>query len=572
LRIDQNIALGVADAQHFLLSNQSRDRVVEQQGLGGPVDLVQDRSGGILAPGQTRIATVAGVQYAVVANSGANSVLVYPLINGMPDVTRRQTYFVGADPVGITVADVNGDRVPDVVVADYGSNDVTVLLGQAGAAGWSLTPGPRLQTGGIGPVSTAVEDVNGDGLPDILVSNQVSGTVALLPGVGGGFFNDQNPLVRAAGALPGTLLGTGSGVVAVNAGSNDLTFFPDFMASTSFSFASGGLTPEAAVALDRLGGGTIDTLVVANNGDGVLALFVAEGNTFVLKADLNAGDGLHPTDLALAAVQENSIDVYLTAAGLEAVLRFSFEFGVPTPPGSNPPDQAPRPVFVLLVRFDEGGLDVIATVVIGVVADAESFATASSALDSKAAASLEIIAKLLGDPGVDDAGNVALLDAPGASGVHNFIDGTDEGLQRSRRDLQQRLDQPTSPPHRLPQSKLNELGISIPEAFVIASQPEVTPLPEDIIAAAHACSPVQSDGEDAGHDVLPAVDAQAEAFDGELLAWPPQEIESQSWAPARASDLAGSLAQSCVAALIAAGWAEPLDPHSRKIYLRQAAL
>jgi hypothetical protein len=213
LRIDQNIALGVADAQHFLLSNQSRDRVVEQQGLGGPVHLVQDRSGGILAPGQTRIATVAGVQYAVVANSGANSVLVYPLINGIPDVTRRQTYFVGADPVAITVVDVNGDRVPDVVVADYGSNDVTVLLGQAGAAGWSLTPGPRLQTGGIGPVSTVVEDVNGDGLPDILVSNQVSGTVALLPGVGGGFFNDQNPLIRAAGDLPGTLLGTGNGVV-----------------------------------------------------------------------------------------------------------------------------------------------------------------------------------------------------------------------------------------------------------------------------------------------------------------------------------------------------------------------
>src|SRR5262249_11138859 len=133
-----------------------------------------------------------GLPDLIVANSGSNTVLVYRgLAPGQFGPAQR--FFAGTNPVGITVADLNGDQVPDLVIANAGSNDVSVLLGQGTGAGWTMTYGPRVNTGGQGPTATVVQDVTGDGIPDIVVSNTLSNDVAVLPSVGGGFFNDQSP-------------------------------------------------------------------------------------------------------------------------------------------------------------------------------------------------------------------------------------------------------------------------------------------------------------------------------------------------------------------------------------------
>ena len=66
----------------------------------------------------------------IVANSGSNNVLIYPgLGNGLlgPAVNDGNGYFVGTNPVGITVANLTG-ALPDLVVADEGSNQVSILL------------------------------------------------------------------------------------------------------------------------------------------------------------------------------------------------------------------------------------------------------------------------------------------------------------------------------------------------------------------------------------------------------------------------------------------------------------
>src|SRR5262249_58176017 len=112
---------------------------------------------------------------------GANKVLVY-LGTGNGEFGPAQPFFAGTNPASITIADLNGDGLPDLVVANEGSNDVTVLLG-VGGDGWTLTPGPRLRAG-MGPVATTVHDVTGDAIPDILVSNSPSNTISLLPRLG----------------------------------------------------------------------------------------------------------------------------------------------------------------------------------------------------------------------------------------------------------------------------------------------------------------------------------------------------------------------------------------------------
>jgi FG-GAP-like repeat/FG-GAP repeat len=75
------------------------------------------------------------------------------------------------------VGDLNGDGVPDVYVGDYGSNNA----GQAGgfAAVYSGVDGSRLHAWrgaageGMGPGRSAA-DVNGDGVPDIIVGTYTS--------------------------------------------------------------------------------------------------------------------------------------------------------------------------------------------------------------------------------------------------------------------------------------------------------------------------------------------------------------------------------------------------------------
>ena len=80
-----------------------------------------------------------------------------------PSPRRRETYFVGTAPASVTVADINGDGIPDMLVANQGSNDVSVIFGSYNANGdWVGIPGPRLKSGGDGPIAVIVRDLTGE--------------------------------------------------------------------------------------------------------------------------------------------------------------------------------------------------------------------------------------------------------------------------------------------------------------------------------------------------------------------------------------------------------------------------
>ena len=138
--------------------------------------------------------------------------LVYPgLGNGQfgPALNGGHGFFAGTNPTGITVANLNGQ--PDLIVANSGSNDVSILLNQKTAdGGFTFVPGPRLnlktaKQQGIGPVATAIVPSPSGGPSSLAVSLSGSNQVWLIPGVGGGFFNDQNPTIFSVGNQPGPL-------------------------------------------------------------------------------------------------------------------------------------------------------------------------------------------------------------------------------------------------------------------------------------------------------------------------------------------------------------------------------
>lgn len=336
-RTDRGIALAVADLDgdgqdDFIYGNESLDHVALQLGGAAP-NVFQDQANGVLGPGAIQYVDLNddSIDDIVVANGGGNSVLVY-LGQAGGTFGAKKEFFAGTNPVGITIADVDRDGVRDLVVANQGSNDVSILLGQGQGTSWTTTPGPRLNTGGSAPVATLVRDANKDGRLDILVTNMNSNNVALLPGLGGGFFNDQAPVLTPVGQAPVDILpnpNVAGGFLIVNSGSNSLSSIRFDSQQNQFfnigTFASGGSTPIAATVSDFNNDGFGD-LLVANNGDGVIRLFMGDSLGFSVFGDFSSADLPHPTDLQLSAT--DALVFYASTEGIDAAIRFELGFAV----------------------------------------------------------------------------------------------------------------------------------------------------------------------------------------------------------------------------------------------------
>jgi hypothetical protein len=125
----------------------------------------------------------------VTANFGDDTVGV--LLNtwappGSATFTPETTVNLGASYSATpTIADVNGDGKPDLVVADYAENMVSVFLGNGNGTFQAPINTP---TPGPGPRNPIVADVNGDGIPDLIVINYGANSISILQGNGNGTF------------------------------------------------------------------------------------------------------------------------------------------------------------------------------------------------------------------------------------------------------------------------------------------------------------------------------------------------------------------------------------------------
>jgi VCBS repeat protein/flagellar hook capping protein FlgD len=99
----------------------------------------------------------------------------------MPDRDTRIRIPAGQDPSCLGIADLNLDRWPDLVVANTGSNTVSVLPGD-GTGGFGV---PIRWYTGCEPVSLALGRLDADSRPDIVVANAASSNVTVLLSPGG---------------------------------------------------------------------------------------------------------------------------------------------------------------------------------------------------------------------------------------------------------------------------------------------------------------------------------------------------------------------------------------------------
>ena len=184
---------------------------------------------------------------------------------------------VGLEPYSSATGDFNGDGIPDVAVTNYASNSVSLLFGKGdgtfGAASQIPLSAP--------PTGIAAGDLRGDGILDLIVSGHGTDNVFVFLGNGDGTF--KPPAIYTSGNSPRdpvTADLNGDGIldfatpnvegdsVSVFLGNGDGTFKP------AQTFPVLAVAPKTVVAGDLNGDGKID-LATGNDNSGNCLLYTS---------------------------------------------------------------------------------------------------------------------------------------------------------------------------------------------------------------------------------------------------------------------------------------------------------
>ncbi|CAF1413812.1 unnamed protein product [Adineta steineri] len=137
----------------------------------------------------------------VTSNYGSNTVSVFlGYGNGtFPDAITLITGD-GAGTNFIAIADISNDSWNDIIVANYGSNNVGVFLGYGNG---SFSTQMTFSTGtSTAPWSVAVGDFDRDGRLDVATANYASNNVGVLYGYGNGTFGNLKTFSTGFNSLP----------------------------------------------------------------------------------------------------------------------------------------------------------------------------------------------------------------------------------------------------------------------------------------------------------------------------------------------------------------------------------
>jgi len=123
------------------------------------------------------------------AVAGYGDTLAYVLINttvtgsSIASFATAQTFDYGSSTYSVSIADVNGDGTPDIVIADAATGGAYVWVNSTptGSSSVSVVDGQELNPHDGGwAIAVTTADMNGDGMPEILLVNAGNGEVNVL--------------------------------------------------------------------------------------------------------------------------------------------------------------------------------------------------------------------------------------------------------------------------------------------------------------------------------------------------------------------------------------------------------
>jgi len=238
-----------------------------------------------------------GTAVITVVNTGrpVSNVFFFTIIGSAPAVNssaaKNSPITVGNGPSSVAVADFNGDGVPDLAVTNRSDNTVFILLGNGDGTFTPQTHSPFAT--GLTPVSVAVGDFNNDGNLDLAVIN-ACGT----------------DLTCASEGTVSILLGDGHGNFAALSTSPSTGYTPTFV-------AVGDLDGDGNLDLAVVNGcgGTDPTDCAKGPTDGTVSVLLGDGTgAFTLKT--SPGTDPNPSWVAVGDFKnDGTLDLAVTNAG-----------------------------------------------------------------------------------------------------------------------------------------------------------------------------------------------------------------------------------------------------------------
>ncbi len=207
-------------------------------------------------------------------------------VRGSASNLAADAVYTTAPLFGIASADLNGDGLLDLVTTQYVEPQPSGFLIFFGLPDGGLSA-PVHQDGASGH-ALALGDLDGDGSPDLVISNLGTSGIQVLLNDGTGALLLQAP-VATARQVEGIAIGdlNGDGVADLL-----LAEYNGTLPSAELAFGTGSGSFSAAVALPNLGGTQWGGVLIADlNQDGLADIAASAGHGGPLAVLLNQGDG-----------------------------------------------------------------------------------------------------------------------------------------------------------------------------------------------------------------------------------------------------------------------------------------
>ena len=288
----------------------------------------------------------------IVVNSGPNNMYVYRNTSTSGSITSASfatpnTYVTGNGPHYAKIADMDGDGLPEVLVANLGFNSISIYKNQSIPGVISFASPVSISTTG-GPIDLSIADFDRDGKPDIAVVNQNYGWISVLR-------NITTTGVITSSSFTSTIFTSVSAAFPYrifagdldNDGKPDIAFSDygttkiyvmhnNFIAGTFNTTAFSNTislttqTSPAGINATDIDGDGKPELIVANSGSNTISVFrnanisaglmsFAAGNTFATETapeDLAIADvdGDSKPDIAVANYSANNVSIFRNTA------------------------------------------------------------------------------------------------------------------------------------------------------------------------------------------------------------------------------------------------------------------